>query len=82
MECRNGVIKKLRRNVRTGCGDLEMSYENSDQDVPLNGEVQVKGDVASLRCLKSHTILNVHGNLYPHIKMPVSTKEKKAPRKK
>ena len=76
MEYRNGVIKKLIRNVRTGCGDLQMSYENSDQDAPLNGEVQGKGDVASLWCLTSHTILNAHGKLSPPIEMPGYTKER------
>ena len=62
MECRNGVIKTLRRNVRTVRGDLEMVYKNSDQDAPLNVEVQGKGDVASFWYLKSHTILNSHEN--------------------
>ena len=76
MECRNGVIEKLRRNVRTGCGELEVSYENSFQDDPLNGEVKGKGDVASLWCLMSHTILNAHEKSKPFIKIPGSTKER------
>ncbi|MFN9954308.1 MAG: hypothetical protein ACK55I_14530, partial [bacterium] len=32
MKCRNVIIKKLKRNVRTDCGDSEITYEEEDAD--------------------------------------------------
>ena len=40
----------------------------------MNGEVQGKGDVASLWCLMSHTILTAHSALHTPIEMTGATK--------
>ena len=48
MKCRNERIKVLKWNARTGCGDSEEMYEEEEEDEVLNGEVQGKGDDASL----------------------------------
>ena len=73
MRCRNDITKNLKRNVRTGCGDLEESYKEHEGDDVLNGEVQGKGDVASLWCLMSHTILEAHTTLHKPITMVGAT---------
>ena len=73
MECRNKTIKALKRNVRTGCGDSEEVYEEEEEDESLNGEVQGKGNVASLWCLTSHTILEAHTALHTPILMTGET---------
>ena len=36
MKCRNGIIKKLKQNVRTGCGDSEVTYEEHEADDVMN----------------------------------------------
>ena len=59
MQCRNETIRKLKRNIRTGCGDSEEYYDEHDGDDPMNGEVQGKEYVASLWCLMSHNILYI-----------------------
>ena len=69
MKCRNEIIKNLKRNVRTGCGDSEESYEEHEEDDVMNGEVQGKGDVESLWCLMSHTIFEAHTTLHKPITM-------------
>ena len=74
MGCRNDTIKKLKWNIRKGCGDLEEYYVENDGDDPLSGEVQGKGDLASLWCLMSHTILKAHSTLHTLIVMKGATK--------
>ena len=74
MWCRNETIKKLKRNIRTGCGDSEEYYDDHGGDDPMNGEVQGKEDVASLWCLMSHTILTAHSALHTPIEMMGATK--------
>ena len=54
MEFRNVLIKKLKQKIRTGCGYSEESYQHDVKDAKINGEVKVKGDVASLWCLTLH----------------------------
>ena len=48
MECRNETIRKLERNVRTGCRDYDGRYKEEDCYDSLCGEVQGKCDVAIL----------------------------------
>ena len=67
MRCRNETISKLKRNIRTGCGDSEEYYDEQDGDDPMNGDVQRKGDMSSLWCHMSHTILKAHSALHTPI---------------
>ena len=69
MECRNETIKALEWNIRTGCGDSDETYKEGEDSDSLCGEVQGKGDVASLWCLTSHTILTAHTSLHSPMKM-------------
>ena len=69
MECRNETLKDLEHNICTRCGDSEETYKEGEDDDSLCGEVQGKGDVASLWCLMSHTILNAHTSLHSPVKM-------------
>ena len=55
--------------MRTGCGDSNNIYDEEETDGVINGEVQGKGDVASLWCLTSHTILEAHTKLHTPITM-------------
>ena len=48
---------------------MEEIYDEEEQDEVMNGEVQGKGDVASLWCLTSHTILEAHTSLHTPITM-------------
>ena len=73
MRCRNETIKKLKRNIRTGCGDSDEYYDEHDGVDPMNWEVQGKGDLASLWCLMSHTILTAHSALHTPIEMTGAT---------
>ena len=73
MKCRNDIIKNLKRNVRTGCGDSKVTYEEHEEDDVMNGEVQGKGDVASLWCLMYHAILEAHTTLHKPITMMGAT---------
>ena len=52
---------------------MEITYEEDDADDVMNGEVQGKGDVASLWCLMSHTILEAHTDLHKPITMMGAT---------
>ena len=47
MECRNATLTALECKIRPGCGDSHETYQESEDDDPLFGEVQGKGDVAS-----------------------------------
>ena len=68
MQSRNQTIHQMRHNVRTGCGESEETYANCSQDThPMSGEVQGKGDVPSLWCLLSHTLLTAHNELHDPI---------------
>ena len=75
MECINETKRKLERNVRTGCGDSDGKYKEEDDDDSLCRELKYEGDVASLCCLKSHTILKADTEFHMPIKMHVATKE-------
>ena len=59
----------LKRNLRTGCKDLEEIYEEEEEDEVINGKLQKKGDVLSLWCLTLHTILEAHTSLHTPITM-------------
>ena len=48
MKCIKEKLASLERNIRTGCGDSQETYIENEGDDPLCGEVQGKGDVASL----------------------------------
>ena len=69
MQCRNETIASLERNIQTGCGDSKETYIENEGDNPMCGEVQGKGDVASLWCLMSHTILTAHRAIHTPIRM-------------
>ena len=69
MQCRNETIASLERNIQTGCGDSKETYIDNEADDPMCGEVQGKGDVASLWCLMSHTILMAHRAIHTPIRM-------------
>ena len=69
MECTNATLTALEHNIRTGCGDSHETYQENEDDYPLCGEVQGKGDVASLDCLMSRTTLTAHISIHSPINM-------------
>lgn len=54
------VIERMRRRVKTALGTSEESYGQEDDEAEVRGEVQGKGDVPSLWCVQSDTLLRAH----------------------
>jgi hypothetical protein len=75
MRCRNKVIESMQHHIQTAHGDSTNYYENDPESIPMSGEIQGKGDVATLFALESQTILNTHrelttGIVLPHVAHP------------
>ena len=60
LKARALVIERMRRRVKTGLGTSERSYGQDPDDPEVGGEVQGKGDVPSLWCVQSDTLLRTH----------------------
>lgn len=56
-------MEATEHHIRTSHGDSETYYKNSPGDIPMSGEFQGKGDVATLFALESQTILNTHRDM-------------------
>jgi hypothetical protein len=54
------AIEGMRRRVRTAHGTSEESYGQELNEPEIGGEVQGKGDVPSLWCIQSDTLLRAH----------------------
>lgn len=74
-ECRAKVMRQMKRHVRTGAGTSNTTYQQEEGEVPLEGEIQGKGDVMGLWALQSDSILNVHEKTSPLIRLEHVTKE-------
>jgi hypothetical protein len=70
MQCRNKTMEATEHHIRTSHGDSETYYKNSPGDIPMSGEFQGKGDVATLFALESQTILNTHRDMTTGIDLP------------
>ncbi|KAL3796822.1 hypothetical protein ACHAWO_002060 [Cyclotella atomus] len=54
------VIENMRRRVKTALGTSTESYGQEPNEPKVGGEVQGKGDVPSLWCVQSNTLLRAH----------------------
>ena len=54
------VIENMRRRVKTALGTSVESYGQEPNEPEVGGEVQGKGDVPSLWCVQSDTLLRAH----------------------
>lgn len=54
------VIENMRRRVKTALGTSVESYGQEPNEPEVGGEVQGKGDVPSLWCIQSDTLLRAH----------------------
>lgn len=63
MRSRNATMHQMQHGVRTNHGNSTTTYQQELGDVPLAGETQGKGDVASLWSAESHTLLQAHHSM-------------------
>ena len=65
------TMKKLRRHIKYALGISNDFYQECPGDPEVGGEVQGKGDVPSLWCMVSSTLLRAHRALYRGISLPI-----------
>ncbi|KAL7533444.1 hypothetical protein ACHAXR_008968 [Thalassiosira sp. AJA248-18] len=70
MRSRNATMEQMQHRIRTGHGESKHTYQQNADDVPLAGETQGKGDVASLWSLLSQTILRTQQDLHEPLTLP------------
>ncbi|KAL7542057.1 hypothetical protein ACHAXR_011499 [Thalassiosira sp. AJA248-18] len=70
MRSRNATMERMQHTIRTGHGESTETYQQHESDVPLAGETQGKGNVASLWSLLSQTILRTHQCLHEPLTLP------------
>jgi hypothetical protein len=60
----------MERSTKTGLGVSKQVYRNEPEKPKVKGEVQGKGDVASLWAMTSSHLLTAHGALYQGANLP------------
>ena len=65
--CRSKTIAKMKRHIKTGLGVSKQAYKNQLGHPQIQGEIQGKGDVASLWTMTSSILLFAHAILYAEI---------------
>ena len=55
--CRSKTIAKMIRHIKTGMGVSKQAYKNQPGHPQIQGEIQGKGDVASLWTMTSSILL-------------------------
>ena len=60
----------MERSIKTGLGVSKQVYRNEPGKPKVKGEVQGKGDVASLWAMTSSHLLTAHGALYQGANLP------------
>ncbi len=70
LKCRSKVMNGMNRHIKTAYGISAGSYTNPIEEPKLKGEIQGKGDVASLWAMTSSTLLTAHQTLYQGIHLP------------
>jgi hypothetical protein len=69
MRARNQIIEQMQHHIRTSHGESAEYYTHQPGDKRLAGEIQGKGDVATLFALESLTILNTHKEMATGIEL-------------
>jgi hypothetical protein len=54
------ILDRMRRHIKTALGTSKKSYGQEKGEAEVGGEVQGKGDVPSLWCVQSDTLLRAH----------------------
>ena len=69
LRSRNTTIANMNRAIRTNHGVSRTAYKQLDNEPRINGEVQGKGDVASLWSLETQVLLQAHRYMCDGIEM-------------
>ena len=64
------TANSTERHIRTGLGVLKGSNGNTTIVLKIQGEIQVKGDVASLWAMISSTLLAAYAMIYTGLFLP------------
>ena len=73
LKCRALTIEAMQRHIKTGLGVSKKSYGNTPNEPRIIGEIQGKGDVATLWAFISSTLLLAHSLLWTGLDLPSST---------
>ena len=71
LECRTKTIEAMTRHIKTGLGVSENTYSNTPGDPRIIGEIQGKGDVATLWAFMSSMLLLAHSFVWTGLDLPL-----------
>ena len=71
--CRAKVIEEMKRHIRTGLGVSKQHYHNNISEPRIIGEIQGKGDVATLWAFMSSMLLLAHSFVWTGLDLPSAT---------